>query len=404
MTPRRLIAALAVALLAPTAAGAAQRRPSDYRGRILLQADRRGEAWYVDPRTAQRTYVRDGAAWLHLVARKGLGISDADLARLAVAGTGRRGDARLTQRLKGRLLLAVESHGAAYYVHPRDGQAYPLGDAATASQRLGQLAVGVATRALAGLTMAPDQIAFDPVFAGVASARLDGAQLTGGKQTDVVLPLASLTKLVTALVVLDAQPDWSRTVTITADDLAYPQRYVNAGDVTSEVPLQADDRITLRDLWAAMLIASSNQAAAVLARETGLTPAAFAAAMNAKAASLGLTRTAFTEPSGLDVSNLGTARELAAIARVAFALPLVRETTLQRDVAIIAGRPDGTTRTITVVNRNASVLALGVDAAKTGFLVEAQRNLAVRKGDRIAVVLHARSMSERNGIIQQLLE
>ncbi len=232
----------------------------------------------------------------------------------------------------------------------------------------------------------------------------DGERLTGGHQADVVLPLASLTKLVTALVVLDAPPDWSRTVTITADDLAYPQRYVNAGDITSEVPFQAGDRVTLGDLWAAMLIASSNQAAAILARETNLTPAAFTVAMNAKAASLGLQRTAFTEPSGLDVGNLGTAREMAAIARAAFAIPLVRETTLQRGVAIVAGRPDGATRTVSVVNRNASVLALGVDAAKTGFLIEAQRNLAVRKGDRIAVVLHARSMSERNGTIQRLLE
>lgn len=405
MATRQLLFACAVtALLTPTAAAAARLPAPDYRGRILLQADAHGEAWWVDPTTGQRTYMRDGRAWLQLAARKGLGINDADLARLAIAGQTRRGDTRLTQRLKGRLLLAVQSHGAAYYVNPRDAIAYPLGDVTTASRRLGQLAVGVATRALAKLPMAPDQIAFDPIFNGVASARLDGAELTGGSQADVVLPLASLTKLVTALVVLDAPPDWSRTVTVTADDLAYPQRYVNTGDVTSEIPLQADDRVTLRDLWAAMLIASSNQAAAVLARETGLTPAAFTTAMNAKAASLGLQRTAFTEPSGLDVGNLGTAREMAAIARAAFAIPLVREITLQRGVAIVASRPDGTTRTVDVVNRNVSVLALGVDAAKTGFLIEAQRNLAVRKGDRIAVVLHARSMSERNGTIQELLE
>lgn len=400
---RSLLSLLTLAtLLAP--ASAASALPADLRGYVILQADRNGEAWYIDPSSGERTYVRDGKAWLQLAARKGLGISNADLARLATPKKSTRGNARLTQRLKGKLLLAVESHGTAYYVSPRDGKAYPLGDAANAGRVMGSVALGVATRALAKIPMAPDQIAFDPVFTGIASARLDTGELTGGSRPDTVLPLASLTKLMTALVVLDAQPDWARTVTITADDLDYPQRYVNAGDVTSEIPLQAGDRVALGDLWAAMLIASSNQAAAILARETGLTPAAFTAAMNAKANSLGLKLTLFTEPSGLDLGNLGTAREMAKIAQAAFAIPLVSDTTIQRDVTILAGRPDGSLRQIPVVNRNASVLTMGVEAAKTGFLIEAQRNLVVRKGDRVAIVLHAGSLTERNSTVQKLLE
>ena len=73
------------------------------------------------------------------------------------------------------------------------------------------------------------------------------------------------------------------------------------------------------------------------------------------------------------------------------------------EFAIPAGRPDGTVREMTVVNRHATLLRLGLSGAKTGFLHEAQRTAAVRRDDTVAVVLHARSLEERNRWLADLL-
>lgn len=88
---------------------------NEVRGRILLQVESHGEAWYVDPVSGYRYYMPDGASAYSLLRSFGLGISNADLASLTA------GNADLQSRLKGRILLQVQSHGEAYYVHPDTG-------------------------------------------------------------------------------------------------------------------------------------------------------------------------------------------------------------------------------------------------------------------------------------------
>lgn len=100
-------------------------------GRILLQVEQRGEAWYVNPTNSLRYYMKDGPTAYAMMRTFGLGITDADLARL------KAGDKTLINRLKGRILLQVQQRGEAYYVHPDDGKAHYManGEAAYALMR-----------------------------------------------------------------------------------------------------------------------------------------------------------------------------------------------------------------------------------------------------------------------------
>jgi len=84
------------------------------KGYILLQVESHGEAWYLDPVTAQRYYMKDGPTAYQMMRSFGLGISETDYEKIA------DGDATLKQRLKGRIILRVEEHGEAYWIDPKD--------------------------------------------------------------------------------------------------------------------------------------------------------------------------------------------------------------------------------------------------------------------------------------------
>ncbi|MDO8559966.1 MAG: serine hydrolase, partial [bacterium] len=361
-----------------------------------------GQAWYVNPADGKRYFLQNPGGCWELAPQLALGIRTADLEKLPAAGK-RGGDRGLARRLSGRFLLATELRGRLYFVSPLDGLTAPLGDPESCWTTVLRSHLGVKTADLAQIPMNTRQITFDPAFNGVAAARLQDGKIADGTRADEILPIASLTKLMTAMVLLDHDPDWDQIVPVTADALAYPQLYVDPGDVTSEVPFTSGDRVTVRDLWKAMLVASSNQAAGMLAAASGLTEREFVAAMNAKTHTLGLLRTRFTDPSGLDPFNVSTAAEMARLAAAAFSQAEISRTSVMGQFTITALRPDGTVRDIPVVNRNATLLRFGPDGAKSGFLIEAQRTVAVRRGETIAVVLHARSMKERNQLLSQLL-
>ena len=129
------------------------------------------------------------------------------------------------------------------------------------------------------------------------------------REIDTPRPIASLTKLMTALVTLESGLALDTPVMITADDRD------RLKGTRSRLPIGAI--LTRDDLLRAALVASDNRAAAALARSyPGSTPA-FVAAMNAKAAALGMTRTHFADASGLDRRNVSTARDLAKLAEAA---------------------------------------------------------------------------------------
>ncbi len=106
------------------------------KGYILLQVENNGEAWYVDPETSGRFYMKDGATAYEMMRAFGLGISSADFAKIDK-------DSALKNRLKGRIVLKVEEHGEAYYIHPKTGAVHYLknGEEAYAIMRLHSLGI-----------------------------------------------------------------------------------------------------------------------------------------------------------------------------------------------------------------------------------------------------------------------
>jgi uncharacterized protein YkwD/SH3-like domain-containing protein len=107
------------------------------RGRILLQVEQNGEAWYVHPEDGRRFYMKDGDTAYEMMREFGLGITDADLAKLQA------GDAILIEQLKGKILLQVEQHGEAYYIHPETGKAHYLKDGKEAYRIMRELSLGI---------------------------------------------------------------------------------------------------------------------------------------------------------------------------------------------------------------------------------------------------------------------
>jgi D-alanyl-D-alanine endopeptidase (penicillin-binding protein 7) len=242
---------------------------------------------------------------------------------------------------------------------------------------------------------------------GMASVAINSrtGKLVAEKNQNLVLPLASLTKLMTAQVLLSIGLNLNKTVTITESEVNYTTPYISAGDITSKIDLRVGDKVKVKDLWHAMLIASSNEAAIALVDHSGLSRAQFVKRMNSRAKALGLKYTKFTEPTGIDPKNLSTAKEMAVIARRAFAYVSVRQTSVLPSYKfkdLISGR------TIGVDSRNNSLLAMKPLGMKVGYLTEAKINVAVRLQkagkDLVVVVLHALNNARRNLEINRLLK
>lgn len=121
------------------------------------------------------------------------------------------------------------------------------------------------------------------------------------KNTDEVRPLASITKLMTAMVLIDLPINWSSTTIISEADME-GDHHVNVGE-----------QFTLEDLWHVALIGSSNTAINALVRSTGMTKAQFVALMNAKAKELRLFSARFDEPTGLSDKNMANALDTARL-------------------------------------------------------------------------------------------
>lgn len=120
--------------------------------------------------------------------------------------------------------------------------------------------------------------------------------------------IASITKLVTALVFLDSNPNWTKEITMQDSDYR---------DGAAPI-LLLGDKITVKDLFYTMMVASSNEAANALARSTGLTPEEFAYQMNLHAYLLGMKNSSFVEPTGLSADNQASAEDIIKLIEVAF--------------------------------------------------------------------------------------
>ncbi|MCR4280634.1 MAG: serine hydrolase [Candidatus Komeilibacteria bacterium] len=186
------------------------------------------------------------------------------------------------------------------------------------------------------------------------------------KNIEAVLPIASLTKLMTVLTWRDYNVPLDKTMIVSAEDYREGGRaYIYRGE-----------EIAVEDLLASVLIASDNTAAVVLARSTGLNEPQFVAAMNAKAAAIGLRQSVFVEPTGLSGLNKASVADLILLSEMVFA---------DEQLASYLNRVSHSYR---ILNNNrlnsfASTNALlnsylSVVAGKTGYSEEAGGCLSVR--------------------------
>jgi D-alanyl-D-alanine carboxypeptidase (penicillin-binding protein 5/6) len=216
-------------------------------------------------------------------------------------------------------------------------------------------------------------------------ADLTTGALLDAKSPDVAVPIASLTKIMTALITLD-RTRLSDMVTVD------PRAVFERGEYgsTSTLGLRAGERISVENLLYAMLLGSANDAAVALAIHISGSEDAFVRLMNHRAERLGMRHTVFRSPNGLDDRGRSTARDLLTLVRVADATEGFDRITATRFRSIPA--PTGRPRRIQ--NRNALLwLYPGAFGTKTGSTSLAGACLiasARRDGRRlVAIVLHA---------------
>ena len=187
------------------------------------------------------------------------------------------------------------------------------------------------------------------------------------KQAGAVVPIASLTKLMTAMVLLDAHLDPQEILTITDDDKDFLRHSRSRLPVGTHLPREQALLLAL--------LASENRAAHALGRTFPGGLSTFVQAMNAKAKELGLTGTHFEDPTGLSSGNVATAWDLARIIEAAYRYPEIRDFTTRPKTTIQAGR-----RNIQFPNTNALVRSprWSIGLSKTGYIEEAGRCLVMQ--------------------------
>jgi len=208
------------------------------------------------------------------------------------------------------------------------------------------------------------------------------------KNPDVVLPIASITKLMTALVTLEAGLPMDEEITITQDD-ARLEKY-------SASRLKVGSQFSRGELLHLALMSSENRAAQALGRTYPGGLSAFVDQMNSTAQALGMTRSQFVEPTGLSSQNVATPRDLTSLVNAAYQFPLIRQYSTDRGAVVSVGG-----RQQQFVNTNS--LARGeiwdIGISKTGFIRDAGRCLVmqttIQNNPVIMIMLDAQATGKR---------
>ncbi|WP_339528390.1 D-alanyl-D-alanine endopeptidase [Pseudomonas mucidolens] len=179
---------------------------------------------------------------------------------------------------------------------------------------------------------------------------------------DVVVPIASVTKLMTGMVVLDAKQNMDEYLSINISDTPEMKGVFSRVRLNSEMPRKEMLLITL--------MSSENRAAASLAHHYPGGYAAFIAAMNAKAKALGMTSTRYVEPTGLSIHNVSTARDLSKLVQAARKYPMLTQLSTTKEKTVAFRKPNytlGFSNTDHLVNR----ANWDIKLTKTGFTNQA---------------------------------
>lgn len=219
-----------------------------------------------------------------------------------------------------------------------------------------------------------------------------------GKNTNAVFPIASITKVMTAVVTADARLDMSERITLQSIDFA------GAGGKNSSSTLRAGDTLNRAEALLFALMKSENPAAAALARTYPGGRSAFVAAMNAKAHELGMHSSKFTESTGLDPHNVSSARDLGVLVNAASQYGLIRQFSTTPNYNFNLGQ-----RVLSSNNTNALVRNGGwnIGLSKTGYINEAGRcvvmQTTVNSRPAVVVLLGASTTAARNNDATNLM-
>ena len=224
----------------------------------------------------------------------------------------------------------------------------------------------------------PDKMALRSSVALVQDAA--SGEILFDKNSETILPIASITKLMTTIVVLEQQLDLEQRVVISQEDVVATRSSRIRGRLRPGSALTRDELLLLS------LMASDNRAAAALARTFPGGTEAFVAAMNGEAERLGLLDTRFSDPTGLSPDNVSSAQDLAKLVKAAHAYALIREYSTRRS-AFVKAR-DGKVG----FNNTNSLVRSGnwdIELSKTGYINAAGRCLVMlmRVGSRDLVVV-----------------
>ena len=225
----------------------------------------------------------------------------------------------------------------------------------------------------------------------------DTGEIVVDKNSDAVTPIASITKLMTAMVILDRALDLEQRIVLSRDD--------NDSLKGSHSRLRPGNVLTRGELLLIALMASENRAAAALGRTYpgGMEP--FIAAMNAKAAALDMNDSRFVDPTGLSPHNVSSARDLVKLVRAAHDYSAIREFSTQSRATV---RVSEKGRPLSFVNTNGLVRGhrWEVGLSKTGYISEAGRCLVMHvrlaSKDLIVVLLDSWGRQSRIGDAQRI--
>jgi D-alanyl-D-alanine endopeptidase (penicillin-binding protein 7) len=206
------------------------------------------------------------------------------------------------------------------------------------------------------------------------------------KKADVAMPIASITKLMTAMVLLDGKLDMEETITIEREDKDTLRHSISR--------LPVGTRLTRRQALLVALMASENRAAHALGRTFPGGLAALVAAMNEKARVLGLNETRFLDPTGLSDGNLSSANDLIRLVEAACRYPEICAFSTQPECTIQRGR-----RRLHFTNTNALIRnpRWRIGLSKTGYIEEGGRCLVMQTqlGQRSVLIVLLNSSGKR---------
>jgi D-alanyl-D-alanine endopeptidase (penicillin-binding protein 7) len=187
------------------------------------------------------------------------------------------------------------------------------------------------------------------------------------KNADAVVPIASITKLMTAMVALDVQPNLAETLTISKDDIDHLKG--------THSRLAVGTQLTREEMLRLALMSSENRASSALSRHYPGGRDEFIAAMNRKSHELGLTETHFSDPTGLTAANVSSARDLSKLVDAAHQYPLIREFSTSEEYQVAVKGRTQTFRNTNVLVKND---AWSIGLSKTGYISEAGKCLVMQ--------------------------